>query len=940
MSNTIPERMRSGGAPTMRGIARRAAAAALAVLLVWGQVPAAAWAEAASAESSSAAAANAQLQGAHTSSGDVSSGDSSDAANAEQTDDVANAEQASDAQADEGQQDASETADNSIGTADTNTDATDSNTVSADGTASGQTEGSNQSADSAEDGAMAALDDEDQQVAVSVSIYGMSASGDAEEWLAPYEVTLDEGQTAEDALVQALEENNITYDATPSEYGLYFQSITSPFDAGNTLSYDGSNYWQFMVDGASASTGASSVVATEGASYALVFGSAGELPSMVRATFEVYGIDASGNPEVWTTDSLSVEKGTTAAELTERMLDAAGIAYDAEESTYGWYLNSMTSSDGRVLAWDDATGACWQLWVNGAASDAGASSVTVEDGMSIAWYYAAYGAEYPENGVVADPDAEQPDWEGAYGFGQGPTTAETPAGDTEESWVSKIKDVTDWQTNVSDPLVAHGRVYICAGSQLIMMDAATGEELGRATLVEKVDSIARMVMVDGLIIVPVHNGRLQALTADTLSTVWYTDALPAHEQGGDQQALGSLTVEGGYLYFATASASWSSSYNGYLLCVDIKTGDVVWQRESTQSGFYWAGAAVSGSWAVIADDAGTVTVFNRETGETASTLALDAGSRSQVVNGTDAGTFIVVTKDGCLHKIAVDSRTGIAVELGSVKFGSSSTSTPVVVGGKVYVGGASFESYANSWGSTSYYGTIAVIDEASLAIECRIISTEDGYLPAAVQASPLVSQQGGSTYVYFTCNITPGGVYRYRVGDKQAELIYTPAEGQQNYCMASVVCGSDGTLYYINDSGNLFAIKGTSSPSGDGGDTPEKGPSESDKVPGDTGTVSENGDDEAAGRRPAGAVSPALQPLAASNGDAATSDDEALEGAAADGSDAEEQASASARATSALASDAAAERGLPSWVPVAGIVVGVCGLAAIGIYLATVRKRS
>ncbi len=66
------------------------------------------------------------------------------------------------------------------------------------------------------------------------------------------------------------------------------------------------------------------------------------------------------------------------------------------------------------------------------------------------------------------------------------------------------------------------------------------------------------------------------------------------------------------------------------------------------------------------------------------------------MNGTDAGTFIVVTKDGCLHKIAVDSRTGVAVELGSVKFGSSSTSTPVA-GGKVYVGGASLESYANSW---------------------------------------------------------------------------------------------------------------------------------------------------------------------------------------------------------------------------------------------------
>ncbi|WP_418741772.1 hypothetical protein, partial [Enorma massiliensis] len=119
MSNTIPERMRSGGAPAMRGIARRAAAAALAVLLVWGQVPAAAWAEVAPAESSSAA--NAQLQGAHAGSSGEGSGDSSDAANAEQTDDAAGAEKASDAQADEGQQDASETADNNIGAADTNT---------------------------------------------------------------------------------------------------------------------------------------------------------------------------------------------------------------------------------------------------------------------------------------------------------------------------------------------------------------------------------------------------------------------------------------------------------------------------------------------------------------------------------------------------------------------------------------------------------------------------------------------------------------------------------------------------------------------------------------------------------------------------------------------------------------------------------------------------
>ena len=68
--------------------------------------------------------------------------------------------------------------------------------------------------------------------------------------------------------------------------------------------------------------------------------------------------------------------------------------------------------------------------------------------------------------------------------------------------------------------------------------------------------------------------------------------------------------------------------------------------------------------------------------------------------------------------------------------------------------------------------------------------------------------QGDGTYANFTCNWLPGGVYGYRLGDEAAYTLFTPAAGEQNYCFASVVADGAGNLYYTNDAGRLFALKG------------------------------------------------------------------------------------------------------------------------------------
>ena len=132
------------------------------------------------------------------------------------------------------------------------------------------------------------------------------------------------------------------------------------------------------------------------------------------------------------------------------------------------------------------------------------------------------------------------------------------------------------------------------------------------------------------------------------------------------------------------------------------------------------------------------------------------------------------------------------------------------------VGGASTDSFTGGYQNkyTYHYGQIAVIDADTLTVKYSICKADGSYIRQGasgggdVKSQPVVSAQNGETYVYFTSNNNPGGIYRYRIGDSEAELLYTPDAKDQQYCMASISVGSDGSLYYVNDSGKLFAVKG------------------------------------------------------------------------------------------------------------------------------------
>ena len=682
------------------------------------------------------------------------------------------------------------------------------------------------------------------------------------------------------------------------------------------------------------------------------------------ATVATADTTEAAEPEAAATDETAA--GPTAADATEALFKESGLDAGYGMGSYGLYLNTITSPyTGEKLGWDQATGKYWQLFVNGTASDVGASSVFLKTGDVITWAYSAYGSSVPEvSPVTPQPDAERPDWDSVWpGFASGSnTTAPTPTDEVKESWVTQIKDSADWATNVSDPIYVGDYVYIAAGSKLLQLNAETGETEREGTLVAPINSIARMVYVDGRIIVPLSGGRLQALTADRLATLWMTPALSATEQG-DQQSLSTLTLGDGCVYFGTAVADWSTTYGGNFVCVDVQTGKVLWSQENSEKGYYWSGAALAGSYVVVGDDAGAVIARDAKTGAEVSRVDVGASVRSTVVTSDGGKTLFVVSMDGVLHRLSL-SDAGILSETGKVKFAKTSTSTPTISGGKLFVGGQSEAFTQVSKWVKAYYGVLAVIDAESLSVS--EVSTIDGHAfvgdtngqatSAEVKSAPVVSVQNGETYVYFTANCNPGGVYRYRLGDTDASLIYTPDADHQNYCMASITVGPDGTLYYVNDSGALFAIGSAATEGGDqGGDDNAGGGSDTGDI--DSGNTDNGGsdgsDDEPstetpqkdnepnAGARPVGTplttAKKAIKNASGNTKKSANDGDEARETSEEASAETSEIGSKTASRTAATHAatyaDDMANAPLNMVLPVAGMAAGVIGLAGIGFWL-------
>ena len=779
-----------------RGVAKRGLVAFLAFAMAFSTTPAQLWAEGAEGIAEAVAQAATLSEGAGAADGAADGVVSETGSNA------------SDASANDG----------------TSTNDADSNGVASDDSAA--VEASTTSPDSSEQNvkSVAAASDEaesqpteaaSQEVSATCSVVGTDAKGAQQTWAAAQQITLKEGSTAADLSEQLFKRAGLKADYDPNgPWGWALNTITSPFDKDRKLGYDSATgaYWQLFVNGSASEVGAGGYTLKDGDSVVWCYSKYGDpAPEQVSVTMEIIGKKAE-IAQRWTSPSTQVfAKGTSIKDASAAYFDALGIKSKMYDQFGYWGVYSLVSPlDGTELS------GAWSFFVNGVPGSQLDSDYVLKSGDKIVWAFAPGDTVPGVDSVVVDPGAARPNWDSdwpGYTSADKVTDAPVPTKDAEAKWVSELKGSNEWSKGISDPLLVGDYLYVAVGSKLLKKNVDTGETVAETPLAAKIDSTSRMVYTGGVILVPLSSGRLQALTVDALATVWVTDGLPAGPDGA-QQSLASITVRDSFAYFGTASAGWSDSSDGYLLCVRISDGKVMWQHKNENSkGYYWAGLAFSGNYGVIADDSGTVSTVDPETGKTVASLKIADRVRTTVL--VDGSIAYVVSADGVLHKLLVGT-DGALSELGKVAFGSSSTSTPVLANGKIVVGGASTESFMGGYQNkyTYHYGQLAVIDAETLAVDYSICKADGSYIRQGasgggdVKSQPVVSVQNGETYVYFTSNNNPGGIYRYRMGDDEAELLYTPAAGDQQYCMASISVGSDGSLYYVNDSGKLFAVKG------------------------------------------------------------------------------------------------------------------------------------
>lgn len=647
--------------------------------------------------------------------------------------------------------------------------------------------------------------------------------------------------------------------------------------------------------------------------------------------------------------TFSIEKGKTVKDLLDLAASQGYIgAIDPEKdlNTYDDGLShfiKFLTINGNAFGNPVTPNAYWisNISANGASrNDAGIEHDTIDCDN---YTYTLNLAKYPDDGTKYDngtgdyptsPNAPHPDkatssdttsYVKSEGNTSVVTSAPTSSNNAALSWKKAYGN-----GNYSEILTLGDSIYFASSllnanwtpkTAVLHRLNSKGEETASLQLFGTIDASAcRMAYTDGVIIIPLSNGRLQGVSASEMKTLWVSGAITSGAQN-----ISTVTASGGMVFTGTAN-SLDTNYNattGTFFGINAITGERVWANEEANTGFYWSGACKVGSVLLYGNDAGVLAAVNPATGKTVSTLKLSSAIRSTVISNSAETEAYVTTNDGTLHKISVAS-DGSLSESNTALFASKSTSTATLFQGNLFVGGC----------AADYTGTLSVIDAATMQVK------HSTSLPFEVKSAPLVAKAAdGNTYAYFTCNgaegtwpnyTSGGGAWVYCLETNTATKLFDATGSMANWCTKSIVMGADGTLYWTNDSGTLFALANAAS-SSNGND------SDSTQTPEKPGTNNQQ-NNKAPGSN-ASEHAPAATPISAGDASAAAqaplSDAEALAENEASNEGSAVTSASSARGTSS--NNGNDSKGAP-WLPIAGIVAGCVGLVAVGAFL--FRRRS
>ena len=389
----------------------------------------------------------------------------------------------------------------------------------------------------------------------------------------------------------------------------------------------------------------------------------------------------------------------------------------------------------------------------------------------------------------------------------GITSAKTPTSEatTYEKWFKKLG--SGWGAAPSVQIIVDNSLIVMSANHIYKLDLNTGDILQTGDMVAATNfGYTPPTYADGMIFAPLADGRVQAFNAETLESLWvYQDTLKG-------QSLSPITYSDGYIY----TGFWNAeTKDANYVCIPVTDEDptntqeakeAAWQYTSL-GGFYWAGSVVRGDYVVFGTDDGTsgsdgtghVLSLNKKTGEVMDSVDVIGDQRSTIAYDKETDRLYFTTKGGYL-KLKSDG-TFDKDTLKSVQPGNMSTSTPVVYNGRIYIGVTSGSNFSGTY-------SISVIDAATMTEIYK--APLKGYPQCSVLLSTAYEKEDGSVYLYATYNNNPGGITLIRDKKGQTtpdvEEIFTPEKARQQYCITSIICDENGTLYYKNDSACVMAV--------------------------------------------------------------------------------------------------------------------------------------
>ena len=440
------------------------------------------------------------------------------------------------------------------------------------------------------------------------------------------------------------------------------------------------------------------------------------------------------------------------------------------------------------------------------------------------------------NPDIVDYDAEWANFRGTDS-NNGITSAKTPVDALGGMlyWASHLGN--GWDTGaVSSPILVDDCLVVYAGNHIYRVNKATGaiEASGNMAGTSSF-AINGPTYADGILLVGLSNGRIQAFNAKTLESLWiYKDPV------GDQPNC-PITILNGYAY----TGFWNGeSKDSSFVCISLTDEDpenemeekaATW-RMVQNGGFYWAGAYACNDFVIVGTDDGDAQcsylyLLDPLTGKVLDFKSgFDGDIRSTICYDDATKAYYFTSKGGTFYRAKVEAQNGsyaiTACDGLKLDNGANdparppmSTSTPVVYNGRAYIGVSGTGQF------TQYSGhNITVIDLENWKIAYKVPTQGYPQTSGLLTTAYEQDQDNGYVYVYFFDNYTPGTlrVLRDKKGQDEANYLtsetfndetyqtayalFSPNGKQAQYAICSPITNSDGTIYFKNDSGYLMAF--------------------------------------------------------------------------------------------------------------------------------------